>query len=510
LVRVLHTYVSKEQSYAQILRASSIMGGAAGINLLLGMLRVKFAAVLIGATGVGLNASFAALQGVLGTLAGLGIASSAVRDVAAAVARGDAPAIGRTVRAVRRVAWMTGLGGMGTMFLLSPLLSQLTFGHRGYTFDIAALGIAILFGNIAGGEMALIQGVRRIGDMARANIYGAVAGTLAAVCFYATLGLRGIVPSLIAIAAINLVLSMYFARRIPVSRPTMTWRETLAETHGFVQLGFVMMWSGLLVSAVTYLTIILITQHEGTQAVGLYSAAFALSGVFVSFVLTAMGADYFPRLVGLAGDPSAMNRLVNEQTEIGLLLAVPGLLVTLVLAPWIIQIFYTREFIPAVELLRWFVLGCLGRVISWPLGFVMLALGKSRWFFLTETMFNMLHLGLIAAALSIFGLKGVAMVFPVLYIGYTVTVLGVAFGLTKFCWTRSVVKKVFGATSVLGVCMLLVEHLSPLLGMTLGIVAIGVSCLICLRALVQLVGADHRFSRALFRIPGAQLIRPKA
>jgi antigen flippase len=501
--------VSKEQSYAQILRASSIMGGAAGINLLMGMLRVKFTAVLIGATGVGLNASFAALQGVLGTLAGLGIASSAVRDVAAAVARGDEEAIGRTVLAMRRLTWATGLTGMATMFLMSPLLSQLTFGHRGYTFDIAALGIAILFGNITGGEMALIQGVRRIGDMARANIYGAAAGTVAAVCFYATLGLRGIVPALIAIAAINLVLSLYFARRIPVVRPTLTWRETFAEAHSFVRLGFVMMWSGLLVSAVTYLTIILITQQQGTQAVGLYSAAFALSGVFVGFVLTAMGADYFPRLAGLAGDPGAMNRLVNEQTEIGLLLAVPGLLATLALAPWIIQIFYTREFIPAVELLRWFVLGCLGRVVSWPLGFVMLALGKSRWFFLTETTFNLLHLGLIAAALSMVGLKGVAMVFPLLYIGYTVTVLAVAFRLTKFRWTPSVVKAVLGATSVLGGCMFLVGHLSPLLGMTLGIVATSAAGLTCLRALVRLVGSDHRLSRALFRVPGAHLILPK-
>ncbi|MEK9776722.1 MAG: hypothetical protein VW339_11375, partial [Quisquiliibacterium sp.] len=75
--------VSSENSYAQILKASSIMGGAAGINLLLGMVRVKFAAVLIGTTGVGLIASFTAIQGLIGTLAGLGIHSSAVRDIAA-------------------------------------------------------------------------------------------------------------------------------------------------------------------------------------------------------------------------------------------------------------------------------------------------------------------------------------------------------------------------------------------------------------------------------------------
>ena len=118
--------MTSKSSYAQILKASSIMGGAAGINLLLGMLRVKFAAVFIGTTGVGLISSFGALQGLVGTLAGLGIQSSAVREIAAAVGKGDEQAVGRAVLALRRICWLTGLVGMAAMMLLAPLLSQLT------------------------------------------------------------------------------------------------------------------------------------------------------------------------------------------------------------------------------------------------------------------------------------------------------------------------------------------------------------------------------------------------
>lgn len=81
--------MTEKSSYAQILKSSSIMGGAAGINLLLGMVRTKFAAVLIGTIGVGLLASFTALQGIIGAIAGLGIQSSAVREIAAAIGQGD-------------------------------------------------------------------------------------------------------------------------------------------------------------------------------------------------------------------------------------------------------------------------------------------------------------------------------------------------------------------------------------------------------------------------------------
>ena len=273
-----------------------------------------------------------------------------------------------------------------------------------------------------------------------------------------------------------------------------------------VRLGLVFMWNGLLLSAVGYITITLITQQEGLQAVGIYSAAFALSGLFVNFVLSAMGADYYPRLTGLAHDPAAMNKLVNEQTEIGLLLAVPGLLATLVLAPWIIQILYTQAFTPAVELLRWFVLGCLGRVISWPLGFVMLALGKSRWYFLTETSFNVLHVMLVAVTLSTLGLVGVSIAFPILYIGYTLAVLLVGMRLTGFRWSLAATKMIWTSAVLFLICMVLLESLPFVPAMTLGILITAAASMVCMRGLVRLIGQEHRLTRAIFLVPGAKWV----
>ncbi len=471
--------MTSKSSYAQILKASSIMGGAAGINLLLGMVRVKFAAVFIGTTGVGLLSSFGALQGLIGTLAGLGLQSSAVREIAAAVGKGDEQAIGRAVLTLRRLCWLTGLVGMAAMMLLAPLLSQLTFGHRDYTLDIAALGVIILFGNLSGGQIALIQGMRRIGDMARANIYGAAAGTVAAIGFYAALGLRGIIPTLLAVSAIQLALSFHFARRVPVPKVSLTWRQTFAEASGMVRLGLVMMWNGLMGSAVAYLTVTLITQHEGTQAVGLYSAAFALSGMFVNFVLGAMGADYYPRLTGVASDKPAMVRMVNEQTEIGLLLALPGLLATMALAPWILQIFYTREFLGAVEMLQWFILGCLGRVISWPMGYIMLALGKSSWLIVSESVMHAVHILLIFFGLQVFGLVGVAQSFVLLYVFHIFVTLLIGRKLISFSWSNraraTIFLSILASALILFTCLQLELMTATLVGGTTTALALLVS-----------------------------------
>lgn len=500
--------MTQKNSYRSILKSSSILGGASGINILLGMVRVKFASVLIGTTGIGLMTSLTTIQGLVGTLCGLGIGSSAVREVAAAVGRQDDRAIGTAVLVLRRICWVTGLSGMAAMMLLSSLLSHLTFGSDAYVYEIAALGLVVLFGNIASGQMALIQGLRRINDIVRVNVIGAVFATVAAICFYTWLGLRGIVPALVGVSAMQLSISWYFARRVPVPPVELSWRQTFREAGGMVRLGLVFMWTALMSAAVSYLTIMMISQKSGLQAVGLYSAAFSLSGVFANFVLSAMGTDYYPRLTGAAPDKAAMVRMVNEQTEISVLLALPGLVATMTLAPWILQLFYTREFIGAVELLQWFILGCLGRVISVPLGYVMLALGKGRWYLLTETSIGLLHVALIAVGLQLFGIEGVAVAFVLMYVGYIATVHLVSRHLIGFMWSADCIRIGLLSLPVLGV-IFTSSRVLPLWPATwLGLLLTLVACIWCLRGLVARAGSEHRIVRAIKRLPGGNRLLP--
>jgi len=498
-------------SYTQILKSSSLIGGAQGVNLLLGMVRVKFAAVLIGPLGVGLLGNYTAIQGLIGTIAGLGIQSSGVRDVAAAVGQGGPEAIGRTIITLRRICWLTGLLGMLAMVALAAPLSRWTFGNDEHVLEIALLGVIILFGNVSGGQMALIQGMRRIGDLARLHVVGAMAGTVISIGCYAALGLRGIVPALLLMAVVNLAASWHFARRVPAPEIVVSWRESFRLAGGLVRLGLVFMWSGLVGSLVAYLTRALITQQISLEAVGIFSAAFALSGMFINFVLGAMSADYYPRLTAVASDRAAVNRLVNEQTEIGLLLAVPGLLATLALAPWIIRIFYTGAFLPAADLLQWFILGCLGRVLSWPLGFVMLALGKGQWFFVTETLANVLHLALIGVGLITLGIEGVAIAFFVLYLAHTAGMYGVVRHLTGFAWSAASRRLLLLVLPIVAVTFVAVRLLPLWPATVFGGVVTAAATVLCLRGLVERIGADHRIVRAACRAPGMRwVLRAKA
>ena len=77
----------------------------------------------------------------------------------------------------------------------------------------------------------------------------------------------------------------------------------------------------------------------------------------MGIILQAMGADFYPRLTASAHNNQECNRLANEQTLVGLLVAGPGVIASLTLAPLIIALFYSAKFGPAVGILRWVCLG---------------------------------------------------------------------------------------------------------------------------------------------------------
>ena len=385
-------------SYSQILKSSSIVGSAQAITLLLGMARTKGVAILLGPAGVGEVSLLISATQLLANVSGLGIGSSAVREVAEAHSAGDGERLALTIQVLRRICWLTGIAGWILVAAFSLLLSQWSFGDYDHAVTLSILGVTILLGQVSAGQAALLRGVRRIGDLARETIAGAVLATIVSLGLYAIMGTDGILPVLIVVALCGVATSWWYARRVRFEPISLTWRRTFAVAGRFVGLGIAFMYASLVLGASGWAIQAIVTRNFGTIGNGIYSAAWTMSGQFAAFVLAAMSADYFPRLTSVAADHRALNRLVNEQTEIGIILALPGLIATLAFAPLAVQLFYSTDFLPAAALLPWFVLGIFGRVISWPMGFVQLALGQGKLFAVTETLFGMIHVGLVLAA----------------------------------------------------------------------------------------------------------------
>ena len=431
--------MSKDGSYRQILRSSSIIGGAAVINIAVGLLRIKVAAVLLGPAGVGLIGLLTTLAGTASAVAGLGVGNVGTRQIAEAVGRNDAAAIAAARRALFWGSLVLALLGAVVFWLLRDVLAVRVLGDASSADELGWLALVVGLTVAAASQTALLNGMRQIGDLARVSVLSAMLSTLLGIGALMLWGRGGLVAFLIAAPLASFLLGHVYVARLPKIQAPPTPLPILAgQWRVLAKLGAAFMVAGLAVTLGQLLVRTLVQRQLGADALGYFQAAATISMTYIGFVLTAMGTDYYPRLTAAIHDHAAVNRMVNEQTEVALLLAGPVFLAMMGLAPWVIELLYSQSFHPAAEVLRWQVLGDILKVVSWPLGFIILAAGNGRTFMLTETLAISVFVVLTWLGLPLMGVAASGMAFFAMYAVYVPLVYWLARSRTGFRWTRGV------------------------------------------------------------------------
>jgi PST family polysaccharide transporter len=426
-------------SYHRILKSTSIIGGASFINIAIGVLRTKILAVLLGPAGVGLASLYTGVMATTSTLATMGLGPVGTRQIAEACGKDDAHTI-----LVARTAlfWATMflacVGGL-VVWLLRSILAVYALGSASYSGAVGWLSIGVALSVAGASQAALIQGMRRIGDIARLNVYGSAISTVLGIGLLWRWGKAGLVAFILIAPLTSFVLGHVYVSRLPKAGiESVTVHELTREWKMLVSLGIAMVGAGLVQQLAQLWIRIDVARVLGAQSLGQYQAAWTISMQYVTFVLTAMITDYYPRLTGIIHDHKAARNLVNEQTEIVTLLSAPVFIAMMAVAPWAIHLLYAASFTPAIEILRWQVLGDVLKVASWPPGFLILAAGDGKTFFCAESASWLITMLLITGLAPIMGLSITGISYLVMYAFYLLLVYWLAYRRIGFHWSRSV------------------------------------------------------------------------
>ncbi|MFP1683035.1 O-antigen translocase [Alloalcanivorax sp. C16-1] len=398
-----------------LIRSMMVIGSAQAANIFLSILRMKVLAVLLGPTGVGLLSVYNNLNTMVSDVAGLGMKSSGVRQIASA--RGEETELSRTRRVLVVAHLAQGLLAMLGVWLLREKISTWLFGDSTYATQIALIGIAILLTLMANAHIALLQGLRRIGDLGRVTVLSALSATIIGLLAVWLLGEGGLIWLVLVQPIAALVTALIYVRCLP--KPTMRHLGMAEIWHiwkPMARLGLAFMLGGLATAGTLLLVRGLITQEMGLEAAGHFAASWGITMTYVGFLLGAMGADFYPRLTEVIKNPTKTAKLVNDQTQLGLAIGGPVLLLLIGLAPWVINLLYSSDFAPAAELLQWQTVGNIFKIASWPMGFCLAAAARGNIFLLVQINFNFLFLGMLFPTLSHYGIIAAGPAFMIAYI----------------------------------------------------------------------------------------------
>ena len=401
-----------ENSYRAILRRITAFGGVQLFNIFVALARGKLVAMFLGPEGMGISSLYTSSTDTLRQFAGLGLNLSIVKEVSAA--KGDAGAMARVMAVAIRLTVITSLLGAALCFLLSPLLSQWTFGNGDYTLGFMLLSLSVALSIAASCYMALLQGAGAVRELAKASVVGGLSGLVFGVPLYYFFGVRGIVPAIIILSITTFSFNYISFRRrgYAVARLAGGLRTPLVRR--LLSTGLVLM-VGAIAGTLTGYIIIMYVRYAGSVAdVGLFQAANSITNQYMGIVFSALALDYFPRLSAAAADKERFDMVVNRQIEIVGLIAVPLVIALVGTAPLLIRLLLTESFMPVVGLIKWMGVGILSQALYFPVGYMFIARDNRRLYMWVEVVAgSLLRLGFAVLFYALAGLTGLGIGFVV-------------------------------------------------------------------------------------------------
>lgn len=400
---------NNQSSYRQIIKATSIFGGVQIFQIITQIIRSKAIAILLGPAGMGiaglLNSSITLVTG----LTNFGLGSSAVKDIATAQGTGDALRISIISVVLRRLILLTGLFGSLVTIIFSPWISEITFGNRDFTFAFRWISIAVFFTQVSSGQVVLLQGMRKLEYLAKANLYGSFLGLFITIPIYYRFGINGIVPSIIVSSIISLLGSWFYTRKLDIKPADVTFKKTFLEGKSMLVFGLVISITNLFSTVVSYLVRVVINKSGGLTDVGLYTAGFSIVTIYLGMIFNAMGTDYYPRLSEVSNDSLRSKEVINHQAEITILIFAPLLIIFFIFIRLGVVVLYSKSFLIITDMMFWAGLGMLFKAITWPMNFLFLAKGDSKVYFLNELALHIFNLLLSFVGYKLIGITGLGL-----------------------------------------------------------------------------------------------------
>lgn len=415
--------MSEEQKkYRQVFKATSLFGGVKVFQIIISIVKSKVVAILLGTYGMGILGLFTTSLNLISEIAGLGLDRSSVKDISLANANKNKKKSVWVITLLNKLLWITGIGGAILTLFLSPLLSRWVFDSPNFTYGFWWIALALLFKQLAIGNLAILQGLRKLKTIAQANLIGSLLSLFVVLPFYYFLGVKAIAPTMAITFIISFFINWNFVRRLKIHQKAIDFKTAITEGKPMMRLGVTMSISSLLVMLSTFIIQLYISNTGNINQVGFYHAGMLVINAYVGVVFNAMGTDYYPRLAAVANNIKELRKTVLHQAHIAILLITPIIVLFLMVEEFAVTLLYSTKFLPIVPFLAWAILGTLFKAVSFSMGYIFIAKGDSKLFLKTSLLFNSILLALNMAGYYWGGIEGLGISFFVYYVIHLILV----------------------------------------------------------------------------------------
>ena len=437
-------------------------------NLLGWMLAVKIISFESGAAGVGLFGLLRQLLQYLVVVTTFAGTTAIIQGVASR----EGEAQRRYLGSVQTIMLLMVVGGAGILFLGAPYFATRLIPHPQAIQLLRWLALASICMSAQALYTSVLTGHRLLNQLVVSQLVGPVFAVVLVLpmLWLVRNGDSAGYVLMLGLPAAGVAMAAGWSAAKAACLPAFRMSIQMEDAAYFFRMSTVLMATGIVTTGAQYFMNWMVAGRLGLEMAGFYWTAWTLSMAYVTLALGSFGNYYMPSLTRLS-DPAERRALMRSYLLM-VLVAMPALVsLAILFKPLVVRVLFSAALLPALQVMRWMLLGDLFKGVAWVLSFPMLAFQEMKWFFWSEVLFTlgMAGVGWLVIAFG-GGIEGLGMSFLVLYFGYMVTMMVYAY--TKHGFVMELNEAFHLAAGILLLCLIstLTWHQQT---MTLGSTAIG-------------------------------------
>ncbi|MDZ7724276.1 MAG: oligosaccharide flippase family protein [candidate division KSB1 bacterium] len=400
--------------YRNIFKTTGVIGLVQVFKIISGLLRNKMLALFTGTLGFGTWGLYQSYIEMMSQISLLGLDQSGVRQIAKNSKSPDK--VYKSIFIVRWCILIVSICAAIISILFSKKISLVILNSEKYYWGIIIVSFVILLNGISKGQISILTGLRDIKGLAWSQIIGSIIGSAIAIFVIFILGTSGIPLFLFTVGLAMAVSTGYFVNKLDIKKIIPSITEAVREFKILIYLGLGFCISNIVATVMTYLSNIYLQDFFNVDTVGIYRACWSISNIYIGIILTSMGVDLMPRLTMVVGDKKKLKKIINEQMELGILIASIGVNAILIFSPLVLFLIFSSEFVQGARIIRWQILGVSLRIMAFPFSYLIMAKGKSLVYIFIQSVFWIIEFLLLIFFTKILGFSGLGINY---FAGYT-------------------------------------------------------------------------------------------
>ncbi len=407
----------------EILIAFFKTGSGSFLSLLFGILTTKIFAINIGPSGIGLYSVLRQIRDTLLTITTFQGSTALVQGIAS---REDKDR-DIYVFTVALIVSISSILIVLSLLIFAPLIASYTLDQTDElsVWLIRALALPLVFSTAIMFLGGVINGYRAVGRLAIVQLVSSLITLIVAFPITRLIN-QGYLQAFVLMMTISTSLSagiaFYFTKIegwLPSGKALIgeiSKKDLKNPATHFLSFGTTTLIAGFAATWVLLTVRSIIVSEQGFAGAGIFDVAWTLSMMYLTLLLSSFSTYYLPTL-SQGTSRESKNILITRVIRLALLITVPLITGVIVLKPFLIQILYSEDFLPALLIIRWMLIGGYLKSTSWVFGVTIKAAADKKALFWSEILWQIGFLGLSLVSLYYFNnLEGVGIAFVFAYI----------------------------------------------------------------------------------------------